>query len=281
MTANLEHAWSEQSIWSQVADRLKKSLQKRRRVAAILAITGAVSAAVAAGLGLSTGAGKVFAFLSAATLGVGTIVQAMIGPDAVRDWTRARSVAEAIKSEVFLTLAGFGAADFEAEMQRIAVDGADLTEHRAGLRPEKRHLPPVQDTGTYFTERVTQQIDEYYQKRVDQLTITLSRYRAAEIALGVIGVLLGAAAGTWELDTMAMWVPVVTTVAAAVVAHAAAERYSFQLVEYTRTAAELGRILAKAGAAATLSDEQRVRRAEEVISIQNEGWMIKVGSPAP
>jgi hypothetical protein len=89
---------------------------------------------------------------------------------------------------------------------------------------------------------------------------------------------LAAAAGTWEQDVVAVWVPVVTTVGAAVTAHAAAARYEYLLVEYLRTTEELERMRDRRGPASKLTDEQLVRKAEEVISVQNEGWMAKLTS---
>ena len=108
----------------------------------------------------------------------------------------------------------------------------------------------------------------------------MTLFRRVEVGLAAVGVLLGAAAGTWELDAAAVWVPVVTTIGAAIAAHVAAERYSYLLVEYQRTAEELRRIAERRGAAAGLTDEQLVQRAEEVISIQNQGWMAKLSGAA-
>ena len=63
------------------------------------------------------------------------------------------------------------------------------------------------------------------------------------------------------------WVAVVTTVAAAVTAHAAAQRYEFLLIEYLRTAAELRRLLDNSAELTDpvrnpLTDDQFIRRCE-------------------
>jgi hypothetical protein len=259
-----------------VADRLKAGLQRKRIAALGFAIAGAVLSTTAAGAGLSTVVGKILAFLSAACVGVAGLVQARIGLAAVRDWTRARSVSEAIKSEVYLALAGFGAADLDAEVRKVTADAADLREHRIGRTPQRRELPAVGDVESYLSERVDGQINGFYARRAAQLRAKLRLVRGIELGLAATGVLLGAAAGTWELDAVAVWVPVTTTVGAAIAAHAAAERYSYLLVEYLRTGDELDRIRNRRGSAAALSDEQLVRRAEEIISLQNQGWMAKL-----
>jgi uncharacterized protein (DUF697 family) len=95
--------------------------------------------------------------------------------------------------------------------------------------------------------------------------------RWIEVGLGVGAAVLAAAAGMWERDAIAVWVPVVTTVGAAITAHAAAGSYEYLLMEYLRTAEELERVRDRRGSAAKLTDEQPVRKAEDVISVQNEG----------
>jgi hypothetical protein len=276
MGSSLEAAWQQQRVWSVVADRLKADLQRKRTGALALAIAGAVLSTAGAAVGLGTVLGKALAFASAACIGLAGLIQARVGAKAVQDWTRARSVSEAIKSEVYLALAGFGAADLDDEVRRVAEEAHDLAEHRVGVSPAKRDLPAVNDVASYLSERVDDQITGFYEKRAVQLKAKLKLFRRIEIGLATVGVLLGAAAGTWEIDTLAVWVPVTTTIGAAVAAHAAAERYSYLLVEYLRTADELHRIRDRRGSAATLTDEQLVRRAEEIISIQNQGWMAKL-----
>lgn len=276
MGSSLDYAWQEQSVWSQAADKLSADLRLRRRTALGLAVAGAVLSTSAASVGLDTGLGKALAFLSAACVGCAAIAQTSAGPKAVQEWTRARAASEAIKSDVYLTLAGFGPDDLDTAVQLINDDAADLHQHRAGLNPKVRTLPSVHDVPSYLDERVNGQIEHYYEKRVRRLKATLQRLRWSGTGLAVIGVLLGAAAGTWEIDGLAVWVPVTTTVGAAVVAHAAAERYSYLLIEFSRTADELRRIRERRGAAAGLSDERLVQRAEQVISIQNNGWLAKL-----
>ncbi len=58
--------------------------------------------------------------------------------------------------------------------------------------------------------------------------------------------------------------------AAAVTAHAAAERYEYLLVEYRRTAGQLKHLKRTAA-----GDADFVDRCESVISTQNQGWMAK------
>ena len=94
----------------------------------------------------------------------------------------------------------------------------------------------------------------------------------------MLGVLLAAVAAAGELDALAAWVAVVTTLAAALSSHVAASRWEYQLVEYLRTAAELGRLRDEwsvAGALDEAAEDRFVERCEHVVSIQNDGWMAK------
>jgi hypothetical protein len=277
MAANVvQRAWSEQSSWSQVADRLKRDLERKRTAALGLMIAGAVLSAAAVAVGLGSDVGKVFAFTSAASVGVAGLVRARIGKRAVQEWTRARSVAEALKSEVYLYLAGLADPGLDERIAGIEDDGRDLLRYKTAAAPRMRPLPAVSDVESYLRVRVGGQLEGFYRPRARELQLTITIVRRIELALGLGGAVLAAAAGTWEQDAVAVWVPVVTTVGAAVTAHAAAARYEYLLVEYLRTAEELERVRDRRGLASKLTDEQLVRKAEEVISVQNEGWMAKL-----
>ena len=84
--------------------------------------------------------------------------------------------------------------------------------------------------------------------------------------------MLGVAAGAGAPGRLAAWVPVVTTVAASLAAHVAASRYDHQIVEFLRTAQQLDHIVA-AHADGELDDSALVDECEQVISVENQGWM--------
>jgi hypothetical protein len=276
MTSLIEATWAQQAVWSNVADMLKRRLRMWRRIALGTAIGGAVLSANAATVGLGSTLGKVFAFAGAVLVGLAGFAVNAAGPRTMRDWTRARSVSEALKSEVYTALAGFPSANLDAVLQDIEADAVDLARYRTGVEPKQRPLPSVRDLESYMKVRVEGQIVGYYRKNARNLARTLERFRLLTGVLAVTGLILGAAAGTWEVDRLAGWVPVVTTIGAAVAAHVAAERYSYLLLEYTRTADELDRVLHRRGRIASMTNDQIVRHTENVISIQNEGWMAKL-----
>src|SRR5215471_5274322 len=105
----VELAWQRQSVWSQLANRLKAGPSKART--SILVLTVTVSALSVAGsqlapahhdIGVAVAVGGALVAAGLAAL------QARQSPDAIRKWTRARSVSEALKTEVFLCLCKVG-----------------------------------------------------------------------------------------------------------------------------------------------------------------------------
>ena len=95
--------------------------------------------------------------------------------------------------------------------------------------------------------------------------------------LSIVGVVLAATAATFRLD-VAAWVAVVTTMTAALSSHVAASRWEYQLVEYLRTAGELGRLHEEWAGADTIDEagaDQLVDGCEHVLSVQNQGWMAR------
>lgn len=81
--------------------------------------------------------------------------------------------------------------------------------------------------------------------------------RRCEVSLAVVASGLGAVAGVYGTDSAALWVATVTTVTATVTAHAAAARYAYQELEFSRTAAELESLLARRSAGAGRTGNSR------------------------
>ena len=81
----------------------------------------------------------------AIAVGLVPVVRGRFGLRLVQDWTGARSTSEALKSEVFMYLAGTGRyrdADRDHQLQEqvetIQRDADDLLLHTAGLQPVAR-----------------------------------------------------------------------------------------------------------------------------------------------
>ncbi|WP_372666411.1 DUF4231 domain-containing protein [Amycolatopsis kentuckyensis] len=276
--------WDRQSVWSQAANRLKIRISRARVLVLVLTVAGAVFGAASASLTQS--AARVCAAVAAVALALAAVAARGTASGIVRDWTRARSVSESLKSDVYTYLAGAGAFRGpdrdEAALRELTETSAlagDLLRHTTGVVPTPRDLPPVRDVETYTTVRVRGQLDDYYRPKSLLMAARVRLAQRCETGLAAAAAILASLAAAFPGILAAAWVGVLTTVTTAITAHASAARYAYQQVEFTRTADELERLLAERRTNRT-SDDRFVAEAERVISIQNEGWMAKLGSAA-
>ncbi|MFJ4198341.1 DUF4231 domain-containing protein [Streptomyces sviceus] len=287
--APIRMVWERQSVWSQAAQAKKRSIGRARLLALYLGISAAVLGTSAAQLmSGSPVAGKAMAFAAALVAAVVPIAVRGSSPQEAQNWTRLRAISEALKSETYVHLARFGA-DGDEEASRmlrarsaaLESEAADLAHLIDDLRPIERPLPPVRDVETYAEHRVQQQIDQYYRPRTLHMIGRLRRVRRAETALALTAAALGAVAGAFAVEEAGAWIAVVTAAATAVTMHGAASRYGYQQLEYARTAGELEvllrqRTVSMVGAPATTQAEgDFIERCEQIISVQNDAWMVK------
>ncbi|WP_369173362.1 SLATT domain-containing protein [Streptomyces sp. R28] len=208
---------------------------------------------------------------------------AAVGPS---DWTRLRAVSESLKSEVYVSLAGAGryrTAPSEAEARlrqrliELELQASGLARHLHGVEPVARDLPPVRGFDDYVDARVIQQVEGYYRPQSLMMRSRTTLLRRLEVTLALAGTLQGALAGGFGIAQLGVWIAVVTTVGTAVTAHAAAGRYAYQEIEYSRTAQELQALrLAGPSSASDIAEQDRfIARCEDVISVQNDAWMVK------
>lgn len=236
----------------------------------------------------SPSAGKALAFCAAAAIGCVPVLSRGNRAKKIQDWTRLRSVSEALKNEVYLYLAKVTPYDTGNVQRtllersgRIRADAADLLGSTEGLLPVARRLPAVSDAASYAEVRLKGQLTGYYRPKAREMNRLLGRVQRVEILLGIAGALLAAAAGTWEVGQLAAWVAVTATVGAAVSAHSSAAKYAYQQTEFSRTADELQRILDTwelDRANGVQDDNAFVERCEHVISVLNDTWMVKWAS---
>ncbi|MEV4008979.1 DUF4231 domain-containing protein [Nonomuraea angiospora] len=273
--------WAAQSVWSQAAGRMRKSVSRSQGFVLALvvgaAVCGALSAQFATG---SPAATRGFAGAAAVAAALIPLARRGSSPAATQAWTRMRAVSEAIKADIYLWLAG--AAPFDGTApdavlrerfdRRLGAVG-DLQRHTLGIVPAERALPAVSGPESYFAIRVDRQIEEYFRPEALRARRRLKRLRVGEMVVGVMGALL-AGASAFGLGGTAVWVGVVTTAAAALTAHLTATRLEFLYLEYSRTAGEAGRLRAQATAPGT-DLLALVSRCEEVFAVQNDGWLAE------
>lgn len=290
----VEWTWRRQSVWSQTADALKAGPGRMRSLrlgltvaAAVLALAGSQVKAV------SFPSSVALAVTAAVALAAAGLLRGRANAEQVRRWTRARSVSEALKTEVFLFLSKSGRYStrddtavlqqrLETETQRLEAEASDLQRYTDGVTAVDRPLPAVHDAASYLEVRVRKsQLDGYYVPKARTMRWRLRQLKITEVALALIAAgLAGAAAAS---PGVGAWAAVVTTAGGAVAAYIASERYEFLWVEYSRTASELRRLLDRHTTADghPLSDSELVAACEEVISVQNQAWMAKWGEEDP
>jgi hypothetical protein len=245
-------------------------------------LLSALSAQVA---GVAPGFARVLAAAAAVVLALVPVVGRPASPAAVRDWTRLRSVSETLKAEMYACLAGVApyrgtdaAGTLLERTDRLARDASDLDPYVAGIEAKTRELPEVRDVDSYVAVRLRGQIDGYYRRRAGELRTLTRRLRGVEAALALLGAALSAAAAFAPAARLQAWVGVAATIGTAVAAHAAAQRYEYQQIEFARTADRLEDLLARFGTRPRTAEAEDafVADCERIISIQNEGWMAKL-----
>ncbi|WP_434587321.1 DUF4231 domain-containing protein [Streptomyces sp. A5-4] len=280
--------WDEQNIWSQAANNLKKKIGRARTASLLLGILAAtLGTAAAQTMNWNDTVGKGAAFASAVATGMIPVLAARLGTASVECWTRLRSVSEAMKNEVYAFLAGVtpyrtpeARSVLTGRIDRLRDDASDLLPYTVGIDPLRRELPAVTDVASYAEIRVKGQISGYYRPKAAWLCRRVTNARQVQLALGILGTILGALAGTFSLEQAAAWVAVVATVGAAISVHALAAKYEYQYIEFTRTAAELQRLLTQRGPSpeGRQGEDDFVNQCEQVISILNDTWMAKWGT---
>ncbi|MGI8814481.1 MAG: DUF4231 domain-containing protein [Pseudonocardia sp.] len=281
----VEDLWRQRSVWSRGANRMKKRISQARAAALIAAVAAALAGTLSGALADSAPVpSRALAGVAALGAALLPILRPWWSGKALRNWTRARSVSEALKSEVYLWLARAGdyrddrdGARLRERTNQVREDGADLLRYQLDLSPAQRSLPEVDDVPSYFTVRVSGQIDGYYRPKAAALQKSLSRFRAAEIGLAVTGALIAGGAAVFGGSLLAPWVAVITTITSALAVHVAATRNEYQLIEYLRTAQRLENLRSQALVASGTDELNALAvSAEEVISIENKGWMAKL-----
>jgi len=282
--------WNRRVAWSRAADRLKASIERTRSAALILSSLGAVLETIAATTVVSMGRVWYAGAGAAALALVPPIRGYFLTSEHVRDWTRARSVSNALTAEIYLFRAGAtpynqpdAATTLNAKCHELLNAVMDLESYVRNIDPQSNTVPPSMNSDDYITRRVVQQVNEYYRPRAAIYARRRQRLRWAEIALAIAATALGAfaaaLAGAASGAGMAAWVSVLTTVGGALAAHAAAGRLDFLVTSFLATARRLEDLVnGWRVAGAPIGSPQWsefVRQCESAISAENESWLAK------
>lgn len=283
----LEEAWRQQQRWSRTAGRLKSRIVASRVSALTLTLIGAALAATATQLSVdaaSSQGARTAAVAAAFAVGLVPTLRVVFDRGMVSDWTRMRAISEALKSEIVTCLAGVspyrGPDRLEVlagNVRKVLRDGEELAHHLPAALPAPAPLPDISDVAGYVRVRLIGQIERYYRPKAREMNHRLIVSRNIQAGLAVAGAALGVLALIPDVHSVA-WIGVATTAATAVAAYAAESRFLYQFIEYSRTVQQLDSLLdgyQAAGSHTPASDDDLVAQCERVISIQNEGWMVK------
>jgi hypothetical protein len=276
-----------------VASLTKQKYMQWRTLALVMVIAAAATGTLANQIDSSL-VRRGLSFAGAALMALLALVgRSKISPDNMREWIRARSASEGLKTEVyqFVTRCGpYREGDpFTTLSERVLAitDGVkDLNRYVAGIDPAAGSAPQdPMSIEAYLAERVNDQTTNYYRKKAASEARLVSTLRTMESVLAIAGALLGAWASVVDQAAVAPWGAVITTAIAAIAAHLAAGRHELQVTTYTATALQLERLSSRFKDAhrerpPTAAEIDRlVTACEAAISVENQGWMVHWEKP--
>jgi hypothetical protein len=284
-----------QSSWSRTANRLKSTLDAARWTTFFLSGVAALFAAIASQipesqeqvrLGLAVG--------SAVLLGtVSFLMVRLLGSAQTTRWARIRAASEALKREIFQYAAMAAPYDNPAscdsrlldEKDKIATDIDDVIDviERSSDQTGSMPLKRFHTSKEYIDARIRGQI-AWFEDRAESSRRHSSNLHKWEFWLSLVAAILTAAVGVagkklfgFPFDFAAL-TAVLTTVAAAILAHIEASRFDYLTITYRATARRLDAELARANAAFTLPSEtwsDFVHRCETILATENAAWTAK------
>jgi conflict system pore-forming effector with SLATT domain/uncharacterized protein DUF4231 len=257
-----------------------------------LSILGALLAAIASQL--NDPPRLYFAIAGAVLLAVVSFVTSrLLGSTQITSWLRARTASEALKREAYRYAASAKPYDdplsrdaaLNAEREKIERDVDDLLASavtRVGLGSAPRDQLSREG---YVTRRVRNQIKDFYSPRANANKRIATSLRWAEFSLALAATIITAIVGVagksllfgHEFDFVAL-TAVLTTIAAAILAHMEASRSDFLVMVYRATARRLSAELSKADNVDALSSDDWsdfVNRCETIIAEENTSWAAK------
>jgi hypothetical protein len=294
----VQSSWQDQAVWSETANQLKAELTRWRKYAAIAGVAGAALTTLAASLaGTETqweGLRFLIALSGAVLLAVVPFVmRTKASEDRVREWVRARSASEALKETIYRYLVkappfGLNSKPKDLIMRRDETknkvrDLAVTIINQSKIAEKKRPLTLTIDE--YDEQRVKGQIEKYYLPKGQEKARAARRLHNLEFGLGLLAVMMGAAASAAtspsfpQLSVLGSWVAVVTTAGATVAAYLTASRYDHEAMIYNGTADRLKSLHEEWQINPNKKDPIMVSKfvddCEHAISTENESWLAE------
>jgi hypothetical protein len=229
----------------------------------------------------------ILGFSSAAAIGLATYFgKELVNPYQEQRWIRSRSMAEALKSEIYLFRSNSPPYDTDKKPEKLIENAVELLKKVEDLPTEiipeeqKQKGLPTDDLTVeeYIQTRVNGQINNFYRPKSDELKQKMKRNKNIGLSLGVFAIVLGALGLTgWT----AGWIAVISTIVASITAFAYAGRYQYLIISYQTTANKLERLRVlweskRKPDTDTTERNKFIRECEAVISIENSAWMVEI-----
>ncbi|WP_321419563.1 DUF4231 domain-containing protein [uncultured Desulfobacter sp.] len=308
---NQSHAhnntWGEYRVWAATARRIKTTLQSCRRVVLYLTLFSAAVGAFAEQYPKIAGqlkpwlGGHIIADWVQPVLGciaglaiaiAGIIMQRLASRRNQEEQVRARSTAEALKSQTYLYVTGTPPYDADDPQTRLYDETDQLVqqvekeiisevlsdEKRLKRRPE--YPMPVE---TYIKQRVENQI-QWYRRSTTEHGKKVKQAQYWSIVFAIAGFILSGLSGLsgispqWGwLGLMPGWIPVIGAFSAAMASHFYAERHEYLQLSYRATGRRLTRLLERfTNREDSTSRRTFITNCENTISIENQSWMAEL-----
>ena len=235
---------------------------------------------------------KPLAWLGAVCLAaIPVISQRKLPPKQTRAWIRARSASEGLKAECYKYFAqaepyqdpATAESSLYESAKEIENDIEDLARYAVNVDATASTPPGTLTPDEYIEKRVQNQVD-WYRDNARLCRQRATSFRNIEMVLALIAAALAAAAGAWDQDipigpttlSFGTWVAVLTTIGGTITAHVSASRYDYLDTSYSSTARKLNSLLDEWSAGIKTQEwSDFVVQCENVISNQNESWMVK------
>ena len=210
--------------------------------------------------------------------------QEILKPEQECAWVRARSVAEALKSEIFLFRTGTPPYDTpdptHVLLERVGEllnKVKDLPSVQLSQEQKQEKFPEKKLTvENYLEERLQDQLEHFYLPRAREYEKILKRWRQLSFTIGGLAVILGFL-GKWT----GAWVAVLTTMGTSVTSYLFANQYQYLIISYQATARQLEFLKNKWMIMGAPVDDLGkshlfIIDCEKVISVENNAWMANL-----
>jgi len=265
----LAFIWGQYRVFAATSRALKAELSNWRLRVLILSIVGALFGTICQQLSGAGLAGGKFSWLpgfsgilSALALALAAYFgKEILDPVRERNWVRARSMAESLKTEAYLFAANALPYNKTDAIDRLFGRTEELLESVNDLpaktipseEKSKGLLPGSISVEQYIQKRVNDQIDAFYIPSAIKNEQIVKIGGKIGLGLGALAAILGALGATgWT----AAWVAVVTTTTLAITAYLYAGRYQYLVISYQATARRLELLRSRWQASAMAATDQ-------------------------